>query len=413
MIVARALILLIAVALTLGACTKQTVTPSKPLVDTARIPRDVPAALHLAYWPIVVGQPRDVVLHQLNFATSAITMGAFVPARRALDAAIVGITSVFSNEKNASKALKLWYEEGMKDYKGEPYERAMAFIYRGLLYALDKEYDNARASFEAAYQQDSVAIDSETVADFALALYLKSWASERMGDKYLADQAWREFAALVSNYAGALPIGKIAIVETGSAPRKLADGVGHYELVYRRGRGYQPNRLEVQGSTIKPVLVEDLFVQAATRGPRPVDRIIKGKAQFMNRALAAGTILGDMGDVASIGSVAGGLLGANEFGRGAGYASDALGLASSISLLLAVAANPRADTRYWEGLSDRIYVLQLPSGGTAKHVTFKLTYPDGYAFAQTASTTIVAITEHLEWYRVPHRFRYKPPITYK
>lgn len=413
MVVAKKTFLLLVAALVLGACGKQTVTPSKPLVDTGRIPRDVPPALHLSYWPVAAGEPRDAVLNHLNFAAKAITAGAFAPARRALDTAIVGITSVFSNEKNASRALKLWYEEGMKDYKGEPYERAMAFVYRGLLYALEKEYDNARASFEAAYQQDSVAVDSETVADFALALYFKSWAGERMGDQYLADEAWREFAALVSNYGGARPIGKIAIVETGSAPRKLADGVGHYELVYRRGKGHQPNRFEVQGLPLKPAVVEDLFVQAATRGPRPVDRIIKGKAQFMNRALAAGTVFGDLGDVASIGSAVGGVYGANEFGRGAGYASDALGVASSISLLLAVSANPRVDTRYWQGLSDRIYVIQLPPGGTVKHAAFKLSYPDGYSFSQAATETVVALSEHMEWYRVPHRFRYKPPVTYK
>ena len=369
--------------------------------------------MYQAYWPTVVGEPRDVVLNHLNFSSAAIAAGKFGPAKRSLDIAIAGITSVFSNEKNAAKALKLWHEEGMKDYKGEPYERAMVFYYRGLLYALDREFDNARASFEAGYQQDSVAIDSETVADFGLMLFLKAWSSERMRHASLAQRDWDEFAGLITTWPGSRPIGKLAIVETGSAPRKVADGVGHYELVYRRGKGHQPNRFVARGIGPEPYMMEDIFVQAVTRGPRPIDRIIQGKAQFMNRSLAAGSVLSDLGDATSRVSLITGVLGADRFGRGAGYASDALGVASAVSLLMAVSANPRVDTRYWEGLSDRVYVIQLGAGETAKHATWELTYPDGWSFSQPATETVVAMTEQLEWYRVPHRFRYKPPVVYK
>ncbi|RMF18820.1 MAG: hypothetical protein D6761_01670 [Candidatus Dadabacteria bacterium] len=404
---------ILSLAVVLTACATSQPTPTRELIDTSRIPADVPVALQRAWWPIVAAPARDRVLHRLNFALAAARAGAFRPAEREFDQALNAIASVFSDRKNAKKALKLWYEEGMKDFKGEPYERAMAYGYRGLLYALAGEYDNARAAFESGFQQDAVAIDADTVADFSSLLYLKAWASAHMPiSRSLAQDDWDDYQKLVPQSPLRRPAGRIAIIETGSAPRKVADGVGHAELVYRRGKGYQPNHLQTANGAVRIALLEDLFLQAATRGPRFVDRIIQNKAQFMERSLATGTVLSEIGDAAWIANIWSTAAGAGKVGMGAGYASDALGLASAISLLLSAKANPHVDTRYWAELPDRLYVVELADGATLFNETFELTYPDGWSFSVPATETVVVRSDTLEWYRVPHRFRYRPPIVY-
>jgi hypothetical protein len=42
----------------------------------------------------------------------------------------------------------VWINEKLKIWKGEPYERAMASFYLGLVYYIRHDYGNARAAFE-------------------------------------------------------------------------------------------------------------------------------------------------------------------------------------------------------------------------------------------------------------------------
>src|SRR5581483_7047441 len=59
------------------------------------------------------------------------------------------INSVGVNEGGRSIGAVL-VDEKIKIWKGEPYERAMANFYLGLVYYMEHDYENARGAFENA-----------------------------------------------------------------------------------------------------------------------------------------------------------------------------------------------------------------------------------------------------------------------
>jgi hypothetical protein len=160
----------------------------------------------------------------------------------------------------------------------------------------------------------------------------------------------------------------LVIAETGSAPRKLADGVGHYELVYRRGKQIRANGAEIDGGAGPVTLfpVEDVFFQAATRGGRTVDRIIEGKVQFKKNTRATGDVL----TAASGNSAVAGLSMAAGGGLAAGFHTvTAIGVAAQG---LSARSRTQADTRYWHRLPDGLHVttLRLAPGAGPLQVRF-------------------------------------------
>ena len=84
----------------------------------------------------------------------------------------------------------------MKHFKGEPYERAMSYYYRGLLYMLEEDYENARACFKAGIIQDAFAEENQNRCDFALLLFLEAFCSLKLGDQELAKAALEEMKKL-------------------------------------------------------------------------------------------------------------------------------------------------------------------------------------------------------------------------
>ena len=55
----------------------------------------------------------------------------------------------------AARARGLFAAERTKPFIGEPYERVMAYYYRGILYWRDGQPDNARACFRSGQVIDS------------------------------------------------------------------------------------------------------------------------------------------------------------------------------------------------------------------------------------------------------------------
>jgi hypothetical protein len=100
--------------------------------------------------------------------------GDYDIAKELLDQVLLRIDMVYADNENAMKARSLWYEEGMKDFIGEPYERAMAFYYRGLLYMMDEDYENARACFKNGVIQDAFAEEEQNRCDFAALIFSKA-----------------------------------------------------------------------------------------------------------------------------------------------------------------------------------------------------------------------------------------------
>jgi len=87
----------------------------------------------------------------------------------------------FWQGQERTKIAQLFCSRIKKTFLGEPYERVMAYYYRGILYWMDGEPDNARACFRSAQLQDSDTVDKTYASDYALLDYLDGLASLKLG----------------------------------------------------------------------------------------------------------------------------------------------------------------------------------------------------------------------------------------
>ena len=310
--------------------------------------------------------PVNRVLNQMEIGARAFWRGDYATAKPALDDAIMRIDAVFAGSDNAAKARKLWYDEGSKDFKGEPYERAMAFLYRGLIYLHDADYENARAAFRSGLLQDAFAEEGQNRSDFALLLFLDAWASHLNGDKDLSDETMAQLKLLRPTFGG---FGEkddtLILAETGQAPRKLGDGLDHAFFVYRRGKPLLENQVQVLNgaAVMQTVPMEDIYYQASTRGGREIDKILQGKAQFKATTGGVGSFLADTSvNLASNNSA---------FSANGQYggAVAAVGVMSGVLLMVSSSAKPQADVRTWSSLPDTVHVLTLATHGKPQTLT--------------------------------------------
>lgn len=291
------------------------------------------------------------VLNQLEIGTRQLWAGDTVGAATAFDDAIEKIEMVYSGDPAVAKARSLWHEEGAKSFKGEPYERAMAYYYRGLVYLQKGDYENARAAFKQGQLQDAFAEEEQFQTDFALLLFLEAWASHLNGDAQLRDEALKYLKAMRPEFPG-IEDGQdtLILVETGTAPRKLGDGSNHSYFVFRRGKGFKENRavIDLAGTEVPLYPMEDIYYQATTRGGREIDKILMGKANFRQTA-------GGISDALANGSTVVSRMGASNTiaGIGAGLAV--------VSAIAAFSSKPKADTRTWLSLPDTIHVATISS----------------------------------------------------
>ncbi|MCI0534322.1 MAG: hypothetical protein L0Z50_03745, partial [Verrucomicrobiales bacterium] len=93
------------------------------------------------------GPAKDKTLWEYRTAVAALRRGQYEEAKKLLDDALLTIGGSTAGDKQARKARGYFHEESRKTFHGEPYERVMAYFYRGILYWMDGEPDNARACF--------------------------------------------------------------------------------------------------------------------------------------------------------------------------------------------------------------------------------------------------------------------------
>src|SRR5690348_15851842 len=99
---------------------------------------------------------KDKVLIEYRSGLAALRRGNYAEAQQMLDDALLTVGGIIgSDDKSAKKARRMFSDEAKKTFIGEPYERCMAYFYRGIIYWMNGEPDNARASFRNAQFQDS------------------------------------------------------------------------------------------------------------------------------------------------------------------------------------------------------------------------------------------------------------------
>lgn len=312
---------------------------------------------------------KDKVLWQYRLAVRALRAERFDEAKARLDDAILTMGGIITDSVDAARARSLWSAESAKVFIGEPYERAMAFYYRGILYWRDGEPDNARACFRSAQFIDSAAGEASYQSDYVLLDYLDGLASTKLaadGSDALA-RAEKTARQDLPAYDSAANV--LVFAEWGRGPIKYGGGDHGEKLRFEtRESRIRGAALTVDGRTVALPAYDDLNFQATTRGGRVMDHILGNKAVFKDGADA-------IGDVALVGAA----VAANNIRKWNGERSHntenaaiALGIIGLISKGASYAANASADTRTWDNLPQTFSfaALRLPPGEHAAILEF-------------------------------------------
>jgi len=335
---------------------------------------------------LAVAPDKDRVLLEYRLGVTALRMGDYELAKAKFDDAIARIGGLISGPVDAAKRSRgLFTAEREKVFIGEPYERVMAFYYRGLLYWRDGQPDNARACFRSAQLLDSDAESDTYKSDYVLLEYLDGLASAKLAAD--GSEALARAEKLTKNQ---LPpydteANVLCFVEYGRGPRKYAAGE-HGELLRFRT---EPSRirsatLTVGEQTVNFLPWDNLNFQAVTRGGRVMDHVLGNKAVFKQGA-------DTVGDVALVGAAVAAdniykekrrvvtdaqgrrrVVTETERNEGAQTAAIALALVGIFSKIAAAATKTDADVRMWDNLPQYLSfgALRLPPGEHAATVQF-------------------------------------------
>jgi hypothetical protein len=346
---------------------------------------DQPAPRGSAANPAVAGDARlanvperDRVLVEYRQAASALRAGNFAEAKVQLDDALTRIGGVISGPDDAARRSRgLFTAEREKTFIGEPYERVMAFYYRGLLYWRDGQPDNARACFRSAEFIDADAEDKTYQSDYVLLDYLDGLASTKVAADGSDALARAEKTAKHKLPAYDPSANVLCFVEFGHGPHKVAAGQYGEQLKFQVTQSrVRSAALSVENQNLYFTPWDNLNFQAVTRGGRVMDYILGNKAVFKKNAEF-------VGDAALVGSS---IAADNIYKEKKRTVTDAdgrkhevtdvekdqgnenlaigLGLFGLGSKILSAATKTRADTRTWDNLPQYLSFasLRLPPG---------------------------------------------------
>ncbi len=349
---------------------------------------DIPAArppVRLTGDPIIDGNAaltaapdRDRVLWEYRIAAAALRAGNFAEAKAKLDDAILRIGGVISGPDEAARRSRgLFTAERKKTFIGEPYERVMAFYYRGLLYWRDGQPDNARACFRSAEFIDSDAEADTYKSDYVLLDYLDGFASTKLSadgnDAYTrAEKNAKHKLPAYDSQANVL-----CFLEFGHGPQKIAAGQYGEQLRFRLSQARVCSAaLSLGDQNLHFTPWDNLNFQAVTRGGRVMDYVLGNKAVFKRSTEV-------VGDLALAGSAIASQnaykekqrVVTDERGRqhvvtdverdqGSENTALALGAIGLISKIASAATQAQADTRTWDNLPQYLSfaALRLPPG---------------------------------------------------
>jgi hypothetical protein len=343
---------LLALLLALAGCASQ--GSSRRVALTGDPLTDGPVAIQN-------GPPRDRVLWEYRMAAAAMRRGQYDEARRVLDEALPRIGGILANDQDARKARSAFHAEARKTFIGEPYERVMAYYYRGILYWMQGEPDNARACFRSAQFQDADVENHEYASDYVLLDYLEGLITARLGGD--GSDAWKRAR---TNAKNSLPppynpkANVMVFIDFGYGPVKYGTGPYREQLRFRPGlTGACSLVLSVGPQRHALVPYDDLYFQASTRGGRVMDHILANKAVFKT----ATGVVGDAGIIAGLA-----LAGTDQ--------PEAAAIAGGIGVLskiISAATTPAADTRAWDNLPQYLSfaALELPAGPGRISVEFR------------------------------------------
>lgn len=329
------------------------------------------AAAEEAYRTMIEREPNSRALYLLLLGTVELDRGDVAEARERF----IEATRIMESFKASGEFEAVVGAESSKEYKGDPYERMMAWWYLGLLDFMLGDYDMALPSFKSAVLADAGGRDERFYGDTAAALLFLGLTYRALGQDERAASEFAEAAkanhardtagaaARSSGAEGDVPpltdtVGDLngnflVVVGLGRGPYKYETGVyGEAAAIARCAYPERQACISVDGRPVgRTVAVEDVFYQAATRGGRAMDAVLAGKAIFKGALeVAAEESFEDSAETD-----------APSEKRRRSFLS---GLALAVMSLF---VRPEADTRSWETLPDEIQVLSA-NISSGKHI---------------------------------------------
>jgi len=287
------------------------------------------------------GPERDRVLWQYRTALTALRQGKLDLSKQYLDEALARIQGIYGKDADAKKSRSYFREEARKTFIGEPYERAMAWFYRGILYWIDGQPDNARACFRSGQVMDSDTEDKTYSGDYVLFDYLDGYVTSRLGGDGSDAVRRAETNSHLWKPPGFAPKANLLVfVDYGPPPTKFATGEYREQLRFAGGKSQIVSAtVKIGEASGKAVPYDDLFFQASTRGGRVMDHVLANKAVFKKSTDIAGTV----------GIISGAAMATsnNRDVQTAGLAVMGVGVVTKI---FSAATTPEADVRTWDNL---------------------------------------------------------------
>ena len=178
----------------------------------------------------------------------------------------------------------------------------------------------------------------------------------------------------------------ILIVETGTAPRKVSDGLNAEKVKMFRGKNFTERVAKVSidgGELVTLWPMEDVYFQASTRGGRPIDFLLKGKAKYATTSSGIGSAFSDLGSSLSmtfsyqqsVTYAAGGATSVTLTNARAG--ADGLEALGAVTSLIGSFINPAADVRYWDNLPDAVHIVPMALAPGAHRLVIHFFSADG------------------------------------
>ena len=335
---------------------------------------------------IEFGPKRDRVLWEYRTAAAAMRRGEFVEAKRLLDDALVTLGGIYGPDKDAKRARSYFSPEAKKTFIGEPYERVMAYYYRGILYWIDGEPDNARACFRSAQIMDSDTENKTYSSDYALLDYLDGLATAQLGGDGSDALKRAEAEFRMSQPPEFDPKANVLFfVEFGNGPTKYATGQYGEQLRFLPGSSMVRSvRIKVDNQTLRAEPDDDLTFQATTRGGRVMDHVLANKAVFKSATDAAGNA-----------AIISGAILASRQGRHSAADEVGVGLlaAGVISKIFSAATTPAADTRAWDNLPQYLSFASTRLAPGQHNVTVEFLDASGGPMPQLTRSVAINVSD--------------------
>lgn len=346
--------------------TRSTLDSADKLASEQKVPDGLKPYYQRLYWE----GKTHATLNRMRLASAAIEEGAWENAEHALDEVIRDIEALGPADPRSREALSKFEAEEIKRFKGEPYERAMAYFLRGLLYLRSKEWENARACFKSVQLQDATQTDPNLRGYWASADWLEGWCNWNLGETSAAQECWQRTAKLRKISSPAPEDNTLVVALLGFGPTKIPAGNFGEQLSYRKGDSQSTQaRLKTDTSFVSLLFAEDIFNQAKSRGLRVMDVVNQGKAGTRAATETAGDTLIYGGSGATIGGSAAG----DTTVAAAGLGAVAAGI---LTKSVASSIKPKADTRSWDLLPATILLLPIHISPADHNLEFQFLDPN-------------------------------------